>query len=963
MAYSNTIGIIIAAKDEASAVINKAALSTKAAAGEVNGLGNASSAAGSMLKGGLVLGLIAAAGESATLAIRFQQSMEMLHTNAGVAQSDIAGLSQKLLDMSGAVGQGPDQLAKAFYHIASAGTGIWDTAKQLDILKVAAEGAAIGQASLDDTTYALTSAMASNIGGVKNAAEMMAVLNATVGAGDMKLQDLNGALSTGILSTAATFGISVQSVGSALATLTDNGEHADEAATRLRMTFALMSSPSSMATKQLEALGLTAENAKVSTEGMNSVFAKSGLSTTKLADDLRKPNGIAVAIEDLQTHLKNAGLTASESDAMLSKAFGGGRTDAALLTLLQNTDRLDAKFKVINQNAGQFGQNYADQQMTTAQRIADMWAAIQASLIKVGDWLGTVADKGMKLVAPAFQAIADVWNKNIKPFFDAINGDTGDKLTQFFGVVLAGSLMSAAAALAIAAVPFVLLDLILAGIVRGAEWFATNFPKFIGEAVANVTKWWTKLGEDTKNAWDGVLTTISDTWNNAIAATKDFAKRAGDWARQTVSNIITEFQKLPGQIGTAISDEWKSVTKAFQDGFSNIVKNAPTWGKNLANGYMDGLKALADYDIQSVMNWGKGIVDAYNAGVKGIKDFISGMMTGLKNFKSDVEKVGKDLIKGIEDGWNQGVKDAERWAKDLIKKVGSGWEKAVADTQQWGKDLGANIKKGWDRLLADAQQWGKDIVGNIVKGLKQAGDDISKWFNNLPNTVNQAVTKSGADIAKKNIDGMAKSWLDPDNMKTIGDNILKGIGIAILAIVGGLLLVAISIVISLINALIWAWQQTIHLFAEAVVNSWNAVTGAFTQWGASITNWAAGVVKSIVDEFKKLPGQIGDAIGGATGGIGNLLGGIGNNIGSWLGLGLNHHALGTNFAPGGMTMVGENGPELVNLPTGSRVHTAADTQQMSQGGRGVTITGGVHIHNNMDEDKFLAKLGWRLSLA
>jgi hypothetical protein len=31
------------------------------------------------------------------------------------------------------------------------------------------------------------------------------------------------------------------------------------------------------------------------------------------------------------------------------------------------------------------------------------------------------------------------------------------------------------------------------------------------------------------------------------------------------------------------------------------------------------------------------------------------------------------------------------------------------------------------------------------------------------------------------------------------------------------------------------------------------------------------------------------------------------------------HAMGTNFAPGGLSMVGERGPELVNLPRGSQV--------------------------------------------
>ena len=354
----------------------------------------------------VTLPMVAVAGESVKMAMNFQQTMEMLKTNAGVAQGAIAGLSEQVLALAPQVGAGPEKLAEALYHIESAGNGIWSTAQQMDILKTAAQGAAIGQANLDDTTYALTSALASNVKGAKDASEMMAVLNATVGAGDMKLQDLNGAIGTGFLGTAATFGISIQSVGAALATLTDNGEHADAAATRLRMTWALMTAPSKQASELMGELGLSAEDAAVSTKGMSEVFAKTGLSTTKLADDLRQPNGMTVALRDLQTHLEKAGLSASETDAILSKTFGGGRTDAALLTMLQNLDRMDEKYNLINADTSKFGENWAAQQQTAKQQFNDAWAGIEANLIKLGDEVMPAATKIMKEFSGDVQAVA-----------------------------------------------------------------------------------------------------------------------------------------------------------------------------------------------------------------------------------------------------------------------------------------------------------------------------------------------------------------------------------------------------------------------------------------------------------------------------------------------------------------------------------------------------------------------------
>jgi hypothetical protein len=55
-------------------------------------------------------------------------------------------------------------------------------------------------------------------------------------------------------------------------------------------------------------------------------------------------------------------------------------------------------------------------------------------------------------------------------------------------------------------------------------------------------------------------------------------------------------------------------------------------------------------------------------------------------------------------------------------------------------------------------------------------------------------------------------------------------------------------------------------------------------------------------------------------------------------IGIPGFATGTNFAPGGLAVVGEQGPELVNLPRGSKVFNANKTAQMMQGGGGVSIS-------------------------
>jgi phage-related tail protein len=72
-------------------------------------------------------------------------------------------------------------------------------------------------------------------------------------------------------------------------------------------------------------------------------------------------------------------------------------------------------------------------------------------------------------------------------------------------------------------------------------------------------------------------------------------------------------------------------------------------------------------------------------------------------------------------------------------------------------------------------------------------------------------------------------------------------------------------------------------------------------------------------------------------------GGVLSGVASLLGF-----ANGTPSAPGGLAMVGERGPELVNLPRGSQVITAENTRQMMSGGgaSSTTVDVGVSVSDD-----------------
>src|SRR5438046_3160334 len=89
-------------------------------------------------------------------------------------------------------------------------------------------------ASLAGTLIA--GAWRSGIKGAQTFGQTASTVNAIIGAGNMRMEDFVAAIGTGILPSAKTFGVSLQSVGAGLALMTDEGVPAVDAATRLRMS-------------------------------------------------------------------------------------------------------------------------------------------------------------------------------------------------------------------------------------------------------------------------------------------------------------------------------------------------------------------------------------------------------------------------------------------------------------------------------------------------------------------------------------------------------------------------------------------------------------------------------------------------------------------------------------------------------------------------------------------------------
>lgn len=129
------------------------------------------------------------------------------------------------------------------------------------------------------------------------------------------------------------------------------------------------------------------------------------------------------------------------------------------------------------------------------------------------------------------------------------------------------------------------------------------------------------------------------------------------------------------------------------------------------------------------------------------------------------------------------------------------------------------------------------------------------------------------------------------------------------------------------------------------------------QSGVMTLNGVSGTLQNNVQTADKFMQQLGQIQGMK---VPNLK----LNQQQGLQLKVGNNAEGTSYWRGGLSWVGERGPELVDLPRGSKVIPNRESMDIARGASGQTVNiGAVHVHNEADEERLIRSIGFKLALA
>lgn len=347
----------------------------KAAAGSAK-MASAMGLVGKVAKVG-ALGLAAIGLEAVKMSTQFNHEMLRVQTETGGTAKELANMKNAVLDLAASgksMGQGPQSLALGLYHLESLGLR---GKKAIHALTLASQEAAISGASLEQTTSALGAAMFVGVKGAGSLDNIMALLNATVGSGNMRFAQLIESLGTGVLGAFKAAHLSIQDMSASVAVLTDGGYPASSAMAQLSTALHFLYSPSMKASNAMDSVGLSGR---------------------KLYGDLQKPRGLLVALKDLHAHLKN--LSGFQQSQVLTSILPGGR-GRVLLNLYEQIGRLQGKYGQEKSIMGEFKTGVRIQVHDPQTQLKTAEAGVQASLIRLGNVLTPI-------VLPALTAILHV---------------------------------------------------------------------------------------------------------------------------------------------------------------------------------------------------------------------------------------------------------------------------------------------------------------------------------------------------------------------------------------------------------------------------------------------------------------------------------------------------------------------------------------------------------------------------
>jgi len=603
-------------------------------------------------------------------------------------------------------------------------------------------------------------------------------------------------------------------------------------------------------------------------------------------------------------------------------------------------------------------------------------AAIPDAWRKFREIVDNVNDPGLartlNRLRASFSGLGKVLGNLARPFKEAFSGlfqslmvARGSGWAGIFDVLIT-RLMKAVSgfgqALTNEAIPFVLEKLrelgnAVKGWLESVNWWE------------RIKGWASAFGDWAGEIWEGedgsggVKAKLGAFWNSLTSWVTDDAKRQQLWdAVRNGWDAVTRWAKAVWNWASPhLQSGWEWLSGWFtDDGKRQVLWNAVQNGWNMLTGWAEDIWTWAEPKLSAGWNWLSGwftdeekskalwnaVKDRWDAVTRWAENVwewakpkLDAAWTSLSSWVTNEEKRNKlwNAVKDTWDGFTRWAGSVWEWARPKLNAMWTSLTSWIVDPEKRDM-LRARVSMAWTGF----QTWAGEVWEKIKEKLDAAWTSMDAWIDtNLPNLTPWKDTF--VNFAKD----VAAQWeISFPNMQED------------------------------FTALRETVEREAPLIAAAMGRLWSALFGepeggaggGFVRMLEGLTEAVTKTVGTIITQFRILMDMMAVIIEGtralASGDFGaywnlqprfadlmNEFKDVTGNQFEWfknfLSNGPSARATGGRATFGGMTWVGERGPELVNLPGGSHVYTAAQSAAMAGGRMDLYV----HGESNLPMDR------------
>lgn len=354
---------------------------------------------------------------------------------------------------------------------------------------------------------------------------------------------------------------------------------------------------------------------------------------------------------------------------------------------------------------------------------------------------------------------------------------------------------------------------------------------------------------------------------------------------QQMNNAWGDMKEEVGKVALSIKGKLASV----------VMKNIPTIQK-LGTTLMGTISKFADFAMP--------VIDKV---ISNVTPMVEGALTRLGSF---AESMGP-VLSTVFDGLAQGAQTV----KPVLDTIVQGFGPLLPQLAKFGASVMGTVQQVATAVMP--------AVNSIIQTVQAVIPTVLPVIETVVNTIGQVISAAAPVIAGL-VEGIGQviSALAPV-FQTIFDGIGQKVG-SVLEFVGSKMgwiqeiIGTVAPVVADILSTAWTVISPIMDIAISVFKTLFNVVQTVFNGIASVISGVWNTIKPIVEGIANGLSWIADKIGGLFG----FGGGGGGSVGS--------NAEGTNNWRGGPTWVGERGPELVDLPRGSRVLPNKESVQVAR---------------------------------